>query len=344
MKISELFRPNIKNLTPYSSARDEFQGADAVFIDANENPYGRFNRYPDPHQTQLKTKLSEINNFPTSQIFIGNGSDEIIDLSLRIFCEPGKDQILICPPTYGMYEVAAAINNIKVLKVPLITEFQLDTKTILKKAEKESIKMIFLCSPNNPTGNSLENIEEIIREFKGIVFVDEAYIEFSEKDSFIDKINTYPNLIISQTFSKARALAGARVGVAFSSPEIIEVFNRVKPPYNVSALNQNEALACLKDAEVFETRLQRIKSERSRMQNALQELTMIKRVYPTEASFILFEVDEVHKVYAFLVKNNVIIRNRNQAVKNTLRASVGTPEENKKLIEILKDYEKAIAH
>lgn len=337
--IAKWVRQNIKNLRPYSSARDEFQGADAVFMDANENPYGKFNRYPDPHQVQLKSKLAELKGIPITQIFIGNGSDEVIDIALRIFCEPGKDEIITCPPTYGMYEVAAHINNIGIREIPLTCDFQLDVSGILKEAEKKTVKIIFLCSPNNPTGNSLEGIEEVLKHFRGIVFIDEAYIDFSDRNSLLRQIENYPNLIVSQTFSKARGLAGARVGMAFSSVEVINIFNRVKPPYNVSALNQQEALKTLSDTATYQKHLNAIKAEREYLCKALKDLKIIKKIYPTDANFILFEVDNAAALYAYLVNQKVIIRNRDSAIKNTLRASVGQPLENQKLIEELKKYE-----
>ncbi len=339
--ITKLIRQNIKTLQPYSSARDEFQGSDAIFMDANENPYGILNRYPDPHQVKLKSELARLKGIPTSQIFIGNGSDEIIDLAFRIFCEPGKDKVLLCPPTYGMYKVVAKINNIGVVEVPLTKDFQLNTGEIL---QQEDIKIIFLCSPNNPTGNSLDHIEKLLQKFSGIVFIDEAYIDFSDRDSFLHQIQKYPNLIVSQTFSKARALAGARVGMAFSSPEIIEVFDRVKPPYNVSVLNQEEALKALHDTQIYESRLREIKTEKDKLLAALQKLRIVKKIYPTEANFILFEVEDALATYTYLVQHKVIIRNRDRAVKNTLRATIGQPEENQKLIEELRNYEKITAY
>lgn len=343
--ISKLIRDNIKNLKPYSSARDEFQGADAVFMDANENPYGIYNRYPDPHQKVLKAKLSKIKELPPDQIFIGNGSDEVIDLALRIFCEPGKDKIMICSPTYGMYEVAAHINDLEVVNVPLTSDFQLDVQGILEtNGRDESIKIIFLCSPNNPTGNDLRDITRILEDFNGIVFVDEAYIDFSDTPSFINQLDKYPNLIVSQTFSKARGLAGARVGLAFSSVEIIGVFDKVKPPYNVSALNQQEALKTLIDPNTYQEHLKMIKAQRAYLNTELSKLKIVKKIYPTDANFILFEVADANRLYDYLVKNKVIIRNRNSAVQNTLRASVGLPEENKKLIKALKNYEESTVY
>lgn len=343
--ISKLIRQNIKNLKPYSSARDEFQGADAVFMDANENPYGVYNRYPDPHQKALKAKLSTIKGLSANQIFVGNGSDEVIDLALRIFCEPGEDKIMICSPTYGMYEVAANINDLGIVDIPLTTDFQLDTEKILEAHETDkNIKIIFLCSPNNPTGNDLKDIPMILENFEGIVFIDEAYIDFSDTPSFVDQLEKYPNLIVSQTFSKARGLAGARVGLAFSSEEIIAIFDKVKPPYNVSTLNQQEALKTLEDLDAYQEHLKMIKTQRQYLREELSKLRIVKKIYPTDANFILFEVEDANRLYNYLVENKVIIRNRNSAVKNTLRTSVGLPNENKKLIEALKHYEESTVY
>lgn len=342
--IKKLVRKSILELQPYSSARDEFKGRKAVFLDANENPFGELNRYPDPYQTELKEEISEVRNIPVESIFVGNGSDEVIDLSYRIFCEPQQDKVLICPPTYGMYEVSAGINNVEVVEVPLTRDFQLNIPEIKAVLEKEPIKLIFLCSPNNPTGNDLTKMEEILTDFKGIVIVDEAYIDFSQQASFIDKIEQYPNLIVVQTFSKARALAGARVGMAFANPEIIRIFNRVKPPYNVSALNQKAALKALQDRTGFQDRLATILSERDRLMKELKRLKLVKKIFPTDANFILIQVEEATKLYNQLADQKIIIRNRSSQISDTLRITVGTPEENELLIERLKDYEKSTVY
>ncbi len=338
--ISKLIRKNILDLHPYSSARDEFQGQKALFLDANESPYGSYNRYPDPYQTTLRTKLAAIKKIPAHQIFIGNGSDEVIDLLLRIFCEPQKDRILICPPTYGMYEVAANIHNINTLKVPLRSDFQLDLQAVLKTIHTHDPKVIFLCSPNNPTGNALKEIEPIVKAAKGIVCLDEAYIDFSEQASFLSKLDTYPNLVISQTLSKARGLAGLRIGLAFASPYLISIFNRVKPPYNVSSLNQKEALKALQHPARFKRNLNQIKKNRTELLSTLQGLPLVEKVYPTDANFILIKVKNALALYTYLVNKRVIVRNRSQLVKNTLRISVGRAAENQKLIQELKNYEK----
>ena len=257
--LESLVRPNIRALRPYSSARDEFTGDEGIFLDANENPFGQRNRYPDPHQRLLKEALSERKQIPEENIFIGNGSDEAIDLVYRIFCEPRQDRVIICPPTYGMYEVSANINNVEVLRVPLTDQFKLDIDTILSL----QARCIFVCSPNNPTGNSLENVERLLQEFRGIVVVDEAYIDFSGGNSFLEKLPDYPNLIVMQTFSKAWGLAGARVGVAYASADIISLMDKTKPPYNVSSLNQAEALRALSNPLEFERRLSIILEQRA---------------------------------------------------------------------------------
>lgn len=338
--IAKLVRKNILDLLPYSSARDEFQGQTALFLDANESPYGSYNRYPDPYQTALKEKLAALKKIPPNQIFIGNGSDEVIDLVLRIFCEPQKDSILICPPTYGMYEVAANIHNIPILQVPLLPNFQLDLQGVLKEIQTRNPKVIFLCSPNNPTGNSLAQIEPILKAATGIVCIDEAYIDFSQRASFLSKLDTYPNLLISQTLSKARGLAGVRIGLAFASFYIISIFNRIKPPYNVSSLNQQEALKALNNTARFKRNLHQIKKNRTQLFHALQNLSIVEKAYPTEANFILIKVKNAQRLYTYLVDKKVIVRNRSQLIENTLRISVGRAQENQKLIQELKRYEK----
>lgn len=342
--IEDLVRKNIRNLKPYSSARDEYQGRNAVFLDANENPFGTLNRYPDPYQVEVKKKLSALKEVSEDRIFIGNGSDEVIDLTFRIFCKPSIEKVMVCPPTYGMYEVSAGINHVKCVEVPLKSDFQLDVDRVINQAEKEQVKVIFLCSPNNPTGNSLENMEEILQRFKGIVFVDEAYIEFSAQSSFIDKIDKYPNLIVSQTFSKARGLAGARVGVAYADQSIISYFNKVKPPYNVSQLNQKAALNALNDRQAFKDNLDSILMERDKLIKALEQLELITKIYPTDANFVLVEADEATKLYQKLAGSKVVVRDRSGLINNTLRITVGTPEENKQLINALKEYEKSIIY
>ena len=338
-QLEKIVRPNILNLKPYSSARDEYTGKDAVFLDANENPFGELNRYPDPHQTALKEKLGNIKSVSTENIFVGNGSDEVIDIAYRIFCEPGKDKALTFSPTYGMYDVSAAINNIELIKVPLTETFQIDVDLLNNYIDDENLKLIFICSPNNPSANNLDNIEDIFKKFKGIVFLDEAYIDFSESESFIEKLNSYPNLIISQTFSKARGLAAARVGTAFASKKIINLYNKVKPPYNVSKLNQEAALQSLEDQQHFEENINTILEQRTFLQSELAKISLIKKIYPTDANFMLVEVEDADKIYNELVDQKVITRNRNSVVKNCIRITVGSEVENEKLIFALETLE-----
>ena len=335
--LQKIVRKNILNLKPYSSARDEYTGKDAIFLDANENPFGELTRYPDPHQTALKKKLSIIKSVPVQNIFVGNGSDEVIDIAYRTFCEPGKDKALTFCPTYGMYDVSAAINNIELIKIPLKDNFQINFYELDKHINDENLKLIFICSPNNPTGNILNDIEIILKKFKGIVFVDEAYIDFSGKESYAKKLSAYPNLIVSQTFSKAWGLAAARVGTAFASTEIIQLYNKVKPPYNVSKLNQEAALQSLDEKQAFEINKKEILTQRTFLQTEFSKLTVIKKVYPTDANFMLVEVADADKVYNDLVNKKVITRNRNSVVKNCIRITVGNKEENEKLIEALKE-------
>lgn len=329
--LESFVRPNIRALHPYSSARDEFTGDEGIFLDANENPFGQTNRYPDPHQRLLKKALSERKQIPVENIFIGNGSDEVIDLIYRIFCEPGQDQVIICPPTYGMYEVSANINNVRVISVPLTNRFELDIDKIFPL----SAQCIFICSPNNPTGNSLQNVERLLREFRGIVVVDEAYIDFSAGSSFIEKLIDYPNLIVMQTFSKAWGLAGARVGVAYANTDIIALMDKTKPPYNVSSLNQTEALKALANSHEFERQLSIILEQRAWLEKELKELAIVRHIYPSDANFLLVEMTDANAIYQYLVEKKVIVRNRSAVVRNCLRITVGSPEENRMLVKCL---------
>lgn len=335
--IESLVRENIRALKPYSSARDEFSGSEGVFLDANENPFGEFNRYPDPYQKALKEKLSQLKDIPSKNIFIGNGSDEIIDLVFRIFCEPGKDKVITFPPTYGMYEVSAGINNVEVITVPLTTDFQIDFKEFYRQTEEnQNIKNVFVCSPNNPTGNSIKNIEKLLK-CNAIVVVDEAYVDFSGSPSFLGKLLNYSNLIVLQTFSKSLGLAAARVGVAYAGETIIELMNKVKPPYNVSTLNQKAALKALKNHETTRRHITMIYKERKRVYKALMHLNQVIKIYPSDANFLLVEVKDAHLVYNKLVEKNIIIRNRDSVIKNCVRITIGTPEENNQLINELKN-------
>ena len=341
MDLQKLVRQNIISLKPYSSARDEFSGEAGVFLDANENPFGDLNRYPDPHQQTLKNKLKDIKKISSKQVFIGNGSDEVIDLLIRIFCNPSVDKIVVCPPTYGMYEVAANINDVMVLSVPLTHTFQLDTEAlqqVISQSEPNTLKLIFLCTPNNPTGNSIDNIEWVLANFNGIVVVDEAYIDFSERTSFIEKLALYPNLVVVQTFSKAWGLAAARIGIAYASETIIALMQKVKPPYNVSSLNQEAALKALDNEHVIVHQKAHILEQRTYLETSLSQLPIVKKVFPSDANFILIEVEDADKLYEHLVIKNIVVRNRNTIIKNCLRITIGTIVENQYLIEVLKRY------
>jgi histidinol-phosphate aminotransferase len=339
--LQKLVRQNIISLKPYSSARDEFSGEAGVFLDANENPFGDLNRYPDPHQQTLKDKLKDIKKLTSKQVFIGNGSDEVIDLLIRIFCNPSVDKIVVCPPTYGMYEVAANINDVMVLSVPLTEGFQLDTEAlqqVISQSDPNTLKLIFLCTPNNPTGNSIDNIEWVLANFNGIVVVDEAYIDFSERTSFIEKLALYPNLVVVQTFSKAWGLAAARIGIAYASETIIALMQKVKPPYNVSSLNQEAALKALDNEHVIVHQKAHILEQRTYLETSLSQLPIVKKVFPSDANFILIEVEDADKLYEHLVIKNIVVRNRNTIIKNCLRITIGTIVENQYLIEVLKRY------
>ena len=339
--IKNLVRKNILNLKPYSSARDEFEGENGIFLDANENPFGELNRYPDPYQLKIKQKLSELNQISTENIFLGNGSDEVIDLAFRIFCEPKKDKVLTFSPTYGMYEVSANINDVELINLELNKDFQIDLENLKPYFEDENLKIIFICSPNNPTGNSIKNIKYILENFNGIVFIDEAYIDFSPEESFRNQIKNYPNLIVSQTFSKAWGMASVRVGIAYASEEIIKFYNKVKPPYNISQLNQDAILNTLNDEKINQVseNIKIILEEKKSLIQNLKKLNLVKTIFPSDANFILIEVDNANSVYQELVNQNVIIRNRNSVIKNCLRITVGSPDENKKLIETLQNID-----
>lgn len=332
-------RKNIQNLAPYSSARDEYAGTEGIFLDANENPFGCYNRYPDPYQKKLKERLAIIKKVSPNQIFIGNGSDEIIDLAFRIFCEPYQDKALTFTPTYGMYEVAANINAVELIKLSLNPDFQIDIEQLKPYFSDENIRLIFICSPNNPSGNLLKisDIEYILQHFKGVVVIDEAYIDFCEQPSFIQKLADYPNMIVSQTLSKAWGLAGLRVGLAFMNEEILAYYNKVKPPYNISELNQKKTLEVIENESVFRENLQKILSERTQMIDTLQTLPFVKKIYPSDANFLLVEVEDANKIYTQLIEKKIVIRNRHSVVKNCIRITIGTAEENKKLITALNE-------
>jgi len=338
-KLEDIVRKTILNLEAYSSARNEYTGKSGVFLDANENPFGSLNRYPDPQQKVLKNSLSQLKNIDTENIFIGNGSDEVIDLAFRIFCNPGIDKALTFTPTYGMYDVSANINDVELLKIPLTNNFQINLDVAKPYLNDVSLKIIFICSPNNPTGNTFNtaDIEYILNNFNGIVIIDEAYIDFSPEASWNNKLAQYPNLIVSQTFSKAWGLAAVRVGIAYSNANIINLFNKVKPPYNVSELSQKAAVKALENCTFFEQNKKTILREKERLKNEFTQLKIIKKIYPSDANFILIEVDNANKLYQYLANQKIIIRNRNNVIKNCIRITVGSPEENTKLINALKN-------
>ena len=338
--LDQLLRSNIKELKPYSSARDEYNGEAAVFLDANENPFNSpYNRYPDPHQRELKARIAEIKCVPAENIFLGNGSDEAIDIAIRAFCEPGIDNIVSISPTYGMYQVAADINNIEVRKVLLTADFQLDTRAIFDAAD-ENTKIIFLCSPNNPTGNCFrkEDIGEIINTFQGIVIIDEAYIDFAPEKSWLPELKNNPNLIIFQTFSKAWGMAGIRLGMAFAEKSIINAFSKIKYPYNVNNLTQKKALELLNKSQNMQKWVEELLSEKQNLIAQLKKMPFVQTIYPSDANFILIKTDAPKKIYNFLVENKIIIRDRSNVAlcEGCLRITVGTPEENRKLIETMK--------
>ncbi len=344
--LDSLVRPNIRRLKPYSSARSEFEGSAEVFLDANENAFGSpagegFNRYPDPLQKELKLRLSEINGLDLRQIFVGNGSDEAIDLLFRIFCEPGKDTCIVCPPTYGMYRVSADTNDVQVVEVPLTKESQLDVDEVLASV-LPSTKLIFLCSPNNPTGNLMrrKDVIRIAREFKGLVVVDEAYIHFAQAESMLKELSPLPNLIVLQTFSKAWGMAGLRVGLALAGAEIIELMNRVKPPYNVSGIAQRAVIDALDRQGDIEEWITETLSERANLMNTLQTLDLVEIVYPSDANFLLVKTEDANATYRYLVNEKIVVRNRNNVefCEGCLRVTVGTAAENLRLINALKKY------
>ena len=341
MNLESIVRKNIFNLKPYSSARDEFKGEASVYLDANESPYNlHYNRYPDPLQERLKERISRIKKINPAQIFLGNGSDEAIDLIFRIFCEPAEDNVVAIEPTYGMYKVCADINNVGYKKVLLDENFQLDAEPILAAADKHT-KVIFLCSPNNPSGNLLNRSEmrKVVERFSGIVIIDEAYIDFSSEPSWLNDLDKYENLIILHTFSKAWGLASLRCGMAFASEEIIALFNKVKYPYNLSTLVQQTVLEQLSAGDTCKTEwVSQILKERKPLIAALKTLPVVEKVYPSDANFLLAKVNDANGIYKKLVENGVIVRNRNSIslCGNCLRITVGTKEENETLIDSLK--------
>ncbi len=354
--VNKIVRENIRDLKPYSSARHEFTGEAKVYLDANENGFGspvpvfgttlsafdsaqsdksNYNRYPDPLQEELKGKISFIKGVPAHNIFLGNGSDEAIDLLYRAFCNPGKDNVIIVPPTYGMYEVSANINDVEVRKVNLTAEFQLDVEKI-SEAVDDQTKIIWICSPNNPTGNSMnrEDIEIILNNFEGLVVVDEAYVNYSRQRPMISELTEYPNLVVLQTFSKAWGLAGVRVGMLFASEAIVEIMNKIKPPYNIGSPAQEIVLNALGNIEQVNAWIKETVAEREKLVKALGQLAFVRKIYGSDANFVLVKVDDAKGVYDFLAENGIVVRDRSKVemCEGCLRITVGTPEENIQLV------------
>jgi histidinol-phosphate aminotransferase len=347
--LNSLLRENIKKLVPYSSARDEFKGEASTFLDANENSFGSpltkwYNRYPDPLQIKVKEKLSSIKGTPIENIFLGNGSDECIDVLMRAFCEPGIDNILICPPTYGMYQVSANINDVNIKKVPLTPAFQLNLPAI-EEAIDDNTKIIFLCSPNNPTGNSLErdDIEVILNNYSGIVVIDEAYINFSRFRSFTQELTDYPNLVILQTLSKAWGLAALRVGMAFASQEIIQVMNKIKPPYNINQASQELTLQALEEVGQVNDMIREIVAQRDILAKDLLTIPSVQKIYPSDANFLLVQVTNPKALYNYLLEKGIVVRDRSsvELCAGCLRFTVGTPAENVSVVNAMKNWDPA---
>jgi len=343
MEIRKLLRPHLLNLIPYSSARDEFKGVADVYLDANENAFGstskdKYRRYPDPYQNELKSKIGKIKHISADQIFLGNGSDEAIDLLIRAFCNPGKDSIITTPPTYGMYEVSANINDVNIIAVPLKYNYALDINRILEEIAP-GVKIIFLCSPNNPTGNSIDRdqILELTEKFQGLVILDEAYIDFSSQPSLIDEVENRPNLIVLQTFSKAWGLAALRLGMAFANPEIIEILNMIKPPYNINGATQDLALKALANHDQMKVMVKGILKQKMHLKSMLSEIKAVQKIYPSDANFFLVKINEAHEIYKKLIKEKVIVRDRSRVelCEDCLRITIGTEKENKKLVDKL---------
>jgi len=344
--INNILRENIKNLVPYSSARDEYQGEASVFLDANENAYGspleqQYNRYPDPLQYKVKMRLSEIKGVPARNIFLGNGSDEAIDILFRSFCNPGVDNVIIVPPTYGMYQVSANINDVEARKVNLTADYQLNLEGIAEAIDKHT-KLIFICSPNNPTGNSInrDDIETLLANFNGLVVIDEAYINFSRQKTFIQELTEYANLVVLQTLSKAWGLAGLRVGMAFASEEIVEIMNKVKPPYNINEASQELALKALENVAQVNAWIKETLAQRDKLVLNLKHFDFVLDIYPSDANFILVKTTDPKSIYNFLVEKGIIVRDRSkiELCEGCLRITVGTPEENDILLKTLQDF------
>lgn len=345
-ELEKLLRPNIRQLVPYSSARDEFKGTADIYLDANENSLGSpltkwYNRYPDPLQWKVKEALSRVKGIPAQHIFLGNGSDECIDILYRAFCIPGKDNIIINPPTYGMYEVSAHINDVEVRPVVLQDDFQLDLVHLENEVD-ENTKIIWICSPNNPTANSMnrQDVEVVLNNFPGLVVIDEAYINFSRHKSFIQELSDYPNLVVLQTMSKAWGLAGLRLGMAFASEAIIEVYNKVKPPYNINQATQELALNALEEVGQVNDMIRSLVSMREQLAGELATLPVVGKVYPSDANFLLVKVENAHAIYEWLLRDGIVVRDRSkvQLCEGCLRITVGTEKENATLVEALRGY------
>lgn len=345
--LQDIVRQHILSLAPYSSARDEYTGKEGIFLDANENPIGsatpeNWNRYPDPYQWEIKEKLAPIKGCRSSQIFLGNGSDEPIDLIIRLTCEPKEDNIIILPPTYGMYEVSASVNNVEIQKIPLTTDYQLDTDKIIAAINPKT-KLIFICSPNNPTGNLIDRqaILTIIENFQqGIVIIDEAYNDFSEEPSFIPELDKFPNVMVLQTFSKAWGLAALRLGMAFANEELISLLNKIKYPYNINGLTQKQLIENICNVEFVKNSVKTLNQNRADMIVELEKLSIVQKIYPSDANFLLVKFTEAKKIFDYLIEQKTIVRDRSKVIlcDNSLRISIGTAKENHHLIELLKNY------
>jgi len=344
--INKITRESIKKVVSYSSARDEFSGEAKIFLDANENSLGSpltkwYNRYPDPYQKKVKEAIGRIKGISPEHIFLGNGSDECIDLLYRCYCEPGKDNVIICPPTYGMYEVSAAINDVNIKKVLLLHDFQLDLEGI-ENAIDAYTKIVWVCSPNNPTGNSInyQDIEVLLNNFDGLVVIDEAYINFSKQRSFLLELKEYPNLVVMQTFSKAWGLAALRLGVAFASVEIIELLNRIKSPYNINQTTQELAMQAMNEVGQVNDMIRIIVTLREELTNSLLQLSLVKKVFPSDANFLLVKVKEAKRMYEYLLGDGIVVRDRSKVklCEDCLRITVGTESENKKLVDRMRQF------
>lgn len=345
--LNQLLRDNIRKMKPYSSARDEFSGTAQVYLDANENPYNNgLNRYPDPHQKALKQRVAQLKKVKPEQVFLGNGSDEPIDLLFRAFCEPGKDHAVFIAPSYGMYEVAANTNNIGYTQVQLTAEFQLDTEAILQVAKQHNrgggaAKLLFLCSPNNPSGNLLKklDVKYLLDHFTGLVVIDEAYIDFAGDKGWLPELESYPNLVVLQTLSKAYGLAGIRLGMAFASEAIVAVLDKIKPPYNINELTQQAALKALQDIDPVNAQIAQLLDERSKLADGLRPLPVVIRVYPSKANFLLVKTTDARKVYEHCLAQGIILRDRSKIAgcEGCVRITVGTPQENERLLQVLKE-------